>query len=53
MREFSLYPETGQGGKTYYALTFGGLVALYATDTWRFISLECGMRQVSGTGGRT
>lgn len=44
--EIFTLPESRQGGKTYYALTFGDvrLVVLYATNMWRFISVDAGDR---------
>jgi Calcineurin-like phosphoesterase len=38
--EIFTLPESKEGGKTYYAVTFGNirLVVLYATNMWRFIT---------------
>lgn len=39
-------PQSKQGGKTYYSLTFGDirLVVLYATNTWRTPNLDAGAK---------
>jgi hypothetical protein len=44
--EIFTLPESSQGGKTYYALTLGDvrLVVLYATNMWRFISVDGGAK---------
>lgn len=44
--EIFTLPESSQGGKTYYALTFGDvrLVVLYATNMWRFPSTDAGAK---------
>lgn len=40
--EIFTLPQSNQGGKTYYAVTFGDirLVVLYATNTWRTPSVD-------------
>lgn len=44
--EIFTLPESNQGGKTYYAVTFGDvrLVVLYATNAWRVPSLDAEAR---------
>ncbi|NJL62926.1 MAG: metallophosphoesterase [Methylacidiphilales bacterium] len=44
--EIFTLPESKEGGKTYYAVSFGDvrLVVLYATNMWRFPSTENGRK---------
>lgn len=44
--EIFTLPESKQGGKTYYSLTFGDvrLVVLYATNAWRTPKLDTGAK---------
>jgi len=44
--EIFTLPETNQGGKKYYALSFGDvrLVVLFATNSWRVPSLNAGAK---------
>ncbi|PAX60693.1 metallophosphoesterase family protein [Brunnivagina elsteri] len=44
--EIFTLPESKEGGKTYYAVSFGDvrLVVLYATNMWRFSSSENGRK---------
>ncbi|BAZ41114.1 metallophosphoesterase [Calothrix sp. NIES-4101] len=44
--EIFTLPESREGGKTYYAVTFGDvrLVVLYATNMWRFPTTENGRK---------
>lgn len=44
--EIFTLPESSQGGKKYYAVTFGDvrLVVLYATNVWRTPNLDAGAR---------
>jgi hypothetical protein len=44
--EIFTLPESQEGGKTYYAVTFGNirLVVLYATNMWRFIDSDTGRK---------
>jgi hypothetical protein len=44
--EIFTLPESKEGGKTYYAVSFGDvrLVVLYATNMWRFVTTESGRK---------
>jgi Calcineurin-like phosphoesterase len=44
--EIFTLPESKEGGKTYYAVSFGDvrLVVLYATNMWRFATTESGRK---------